>query len=107
MSTKIGPSAAAPTGWIESSLLPGLAEQYRAVGLTLAWDPTFVAWVREQHRAHPSRVLLTRLVEASLGQALIPHLPARGEHAGAVIEVRDGLARVAGLPRTDGSGRAP
>jgi ATP-dependent Clp protease ATP-binding subunit ClpC len=103
VSTKVAPSVAAPTGWIESSLLPGLAEQYRAVGLNLAWDPTFVTWVREQHRAHPSRILLTRLVEACLGQALIPHLPARGGHADAMIEVRDGLARVADVPRTSGS----
>jgi hypothetical protein len=104
VSTKVAPSVAAPTGWIESSLLPGLADQYRTAGLNLAWDPTFVAWVRAQHRAHPSRILLTRVVEASLGQALIPHLPARGTHVDVLIEVSDGQARVADVPRRAGPG---
>ena len=106
VSTKGLPSAAAPGAWLERSLLPGLAGQYREMGLTLTWAPSFVAWVREQQRAHPSRILLTRLVERCLGEVLIPHLPARGQRADALIEVEDGQARVAAQPHDEASARA-
>ena len=106
VSTKGLPSAAAPGAWLERSLLPGLAGQYREMGLTLTCAPSFVAWVREQQRAHPSRILLTRLVERCLGEVLIPHLPARGQRADALIEVEDGQARVAAQPHDEASARA-
>ena len=106
VSTKGLASADAPAAWIQRSLLTGLAEQYREMGLTLTWDPSFVSWVREQQRTHPARILLTRLVERCLGEVLIPHLPARGEHADGVIEVVDGQARLAEPPRNDASAEA-
>jgi len=83
-------------GWVERTLLPGLSDQYREKGLALEWAPSFLSWVREQQRAHPSRVLLTRLVERHLGDALIPHLPGPGVRGRARVEAQDGALRVVG-----------
>ena len=82
-------------GWVERTLLPGLAVQYRGAGLTLEWDPTFVAWVHEQQQAHPSRLLLTKVVERRLGKTLIAHLPPPGHRLTVAVEVEDGEVRVA------------
>lgn len=73
-------------GWVESTLLPGLAEQYREEGLTVKWTPGVTTMIRELQRAHPSRILLTKVVEKRLGEALIPHLPPPGVSIRVVVD---------------------
>lgn len=81
-------------GWIEQTLLPGLAEHYRQTGLTIEWAPSLVAWAQGQQRTHPSRILLTRLVERRVGEALITRLPPPGATARVRIEAENGQLRV-------------
>ncbi|HEX6261859.1 MAG TPA: AAA family ATPase, partial [Actinomycetota bacterium] len=76
-------------GWLEGTLLEGLLEQYREDGLDVEWGDSFLAWVRDQQPSLPSRLLLTRLVERRLGEALIPHLPAPGARAAVLVEAED------------------
>ena len=73
-------------GWVERTLLPGLAGQYREEGLMVEWAPGVTTWIHDVQRAHPSRILLTKVVEKRLGEALIPHLPAPGETVRLVVD---------------------
>lgn len=82
-------------GWIETTLLPGLAEQYQEEGLRLRWDHTVIDWAREQQRSHPSRALLTRVIERHAGEALVPHLPPPGNRRDLLVTAADGQLHIA------------
>jgi ATP-dependent Clp protease ATP-binding subunit ClpA len=71
--------------WVQRNLLGRMSDQYRSHGLRLEWDDSVIRWILEQQEAHPGRGELTRLVEARLGEALIPHLPKPGAGESAVL----------------------
>jgi ATP-dependent Clp protease ATP-binding subunit ClpC len=68
--------------WVERNVLEGLKDHYRHRGLQVQWDETFLAWAANRKGSHAE---LTRMIEDSLGEALIPHLPGPGAPESAVV----------------------
>ena len=68
--------------WLERHVLEGLKEHYQHRGLRLQWDETFLAWAANRKGSHAE---LTRMIEDSLGEVLIPHLPVPGAPESAVV----------------------
>jgi ATP-dependent Clp protease ATP-binding subunit ClpC len=63
---------------VERSLLGGLADRYGHRGLSVEWDDSLIEWVLAERERHRRWGDLTRLVEDSIGEALIPLLPKPG-----------------------------
>lgn len=65
--------------WLEEDLLASLSQRYRKLGLHLQWDESVVRWLLSQHDVCAGRRDWERLVDSSIAQVLVKHLPASGQ----------------------------
>jgi len=77
--------------WVERSLLAGLADRYDHRGLSVEWDDSLIEWVLAERERHRRWGDLMRIVEDSVGEALIPMLPKPGgRRKRALVKASDG-----------------